>query len=266
MIISNTMSQSRAQKDHKNDFEAESAHKGLRTENIFGVEVASTHMPQVLELISDIVTKPCGNPYQIITINPEFFVQLWENPEFARVVKTADLVIPDGKGLKLENKNLQEIIPGRVLVEKLLKDRKYKVFFLGGKDGVAEEMAKRFGGEWDEGAQDIKSEILNSKDQINANNQILNKINDYEPDLLLVAYGAPWQELWIDKYKDQINAKIAMGVGGTFDYLTGRTKVPPKTVSNAGFEWLWRLVNEPWRWKRQLKGLKFFARVLKSKF
>ncbi len=258
MIISNTMSQFRGQKAHKSDVEAESTHKGLRTENIFGVKVASTRLPQVLELISDIVTKPCGNPYQIVTINPEFFVQLWENLEFARVVKTADLVIPDGKGLKLANKNLQEIIPGRVLVEKLLKDKKYKVFFLGGKDGVAEEMAKRFGGEWDEGASDIKSEIQNS------NTKIINKINEYEPDLLLVAYGAPWQELWIDKYKDKVKAKIAMGVGGTFDYLTGRAKIPPKMVSGMGLEWLWRLVNEPWRWKRQLKGLKFFGKVFLS--
>ena len=73
----------------------------------------------------------------------------------------------------------------------------------------------------------------------------MSKINKYQPDLLLVAYGAPWQEKWIWRHSEEIKAKVVIGVGGTFDSLAGRVKLPPKWVEKMGWEWLWRLKQEP---------------------
>lgn len=110
---------------------------------------------------------------------------------------------------------------------------------------------------FDSGHGDIKSQM---NDQM-LNEQIIKKINKCRPDVLLVAYGAPWQEKWLWRNRDVLKVKIAIGVGGAFDYLTGVKKLPPKFVERCGLEWLWRLIREPWRWKRQLALVRFAVMV-----
>ncbi len=204
-----------------------------------------------------------------------------DDPEFKKILNSADLAIADGVGLRfaqqIQNLKSQftnksqktnfkklEIIPGRKLVEEILKLKKYKFFFLGGRNKVAEAMAKKYGGASDPGHDDIKSQIQNPKSQINL--KIINKINNYKPDILLVAYGAPYQEKWLYANRYALNAKVAMGVGGVFDYLTGRAALPPEWINRLGLEWLWRLVHEPWRWRRQLSLIRFVFAILKSLF
>lgn len=119
-------------------------------------------------------------------------------------------------------------------------------------------MAEKYGGQYDDGHLDIRSQILDVRE----NARIIKKINNYKPDILLVAYGAPWQEKWLWNNRSMLNAKILMGVGGAFDYLTGKSMLPPIWVEQAGLEWLWRLVNEPWRWRRQINLVKFVYLVL----
>jgi N-acetylglucosaminyldiphosphoundecaprenol N-acetyl-beta-D-mannosaminyltransferase len=168
------------------------------------------------------------------------------------------LVVADGNGLRLAG--ARNIVKGREVVEKILRlEKNYKVFYLGGKGGVSQKMAEMYGGEWDEGAQNIKFEIRNLKSISNI--RILNKINKYKPDLLLVAYGAPWQEKWLRAYSQELRAKVVMGVGGTFDYLAGKAKLPPKWMEKLGLEWLWRLIQTPGRWKRQVNLIRFLFKV-----
>lgn len=206
--------------------------------NILGVRVNSTTMSEVLRKIGK-------KSLFIVTVNSEFIMLAQDDPEFKNILNNADLAIPDGVGLRFARPGL-EIIPGRKLVEEILKLEKYKIFYLGGQDGVAEEMAKKFGGTFDPGEDDIKHPTRNQ--------EIIKKINNYKPDILLVAYGAPWQEKWIWNNRKELKAKVCIGVGGTFDYLTGKTVLPPEWVSKLGFEWLWRAIRNPRHWPRALRA------------
>lgn len=226
--------------------------------NVLGVGVDSTTRTAVLTMINDqCQMSNTAKPLFIVTVNPEFVMLAQDDPEFKNILNNADLAIPDGVGLRFAQKTLN-IIPGRKLVEEILKLNKYKVFFLGGQNGVVQEMAEKFGGEFDSGETDIKHPTRNT--------EIITKINKYKPDILLVAYGAPYQEKWLNANSHRLNARVRIGVGGAFDYLTGRSIVPPEWVSGIGLEWLWRLYHEPWRWRRQLNLIRFIFAIFKSSF
>ena len=216
--------------------------------NVLGVRISGTNMQEALGKIA-------SEKLFVVTVNPEFVMLAQDDLEFKNILNNADLAIADGVGLKLAG--LKEIIPGRKLVEEIIKLKKYKIFYLGGQNGVAAEMAKKFGGESDPGHSDIRSQILDPRE----NERIINKINNYKPDVLLVAYGAPYQEKWLDTNSQLLNARVRIGVGGTFDYLTGRKPLPPKWAP----EWLWRLAHEPWRWKRQINLVRFVLSLMFSR-
>lgn len=221
--------------------------------DILGVRVTSSRTSEVLSKIEEKVgQKASDRPFWITTINPEIVMKAVDDGEYKEILNNADLAIPDGVGLKLGG--VREIIPGRRIVEELCKNHNYRIFFLGGKSGVSRLMADKYGGKSDPGEQDIKSQTRKS--------EILEKINEYKPDILFVAYGAPWQEKWIYENLNKLKCKAVMGVGGSFDYLTGLAKLPPVWMSNLGLEWLWRLVQEPWRWRRQLNLIRFAFRVI----
>ena len=95
---------------------------------------------------------------------------------------------------------------------------------------------------------------------------ILERLQAARPDILLVAYGAPRQDLWIDAHKGELpdSIKLAMGVGGVFDYLSGRAPLAPPFARRVGLEWLYRLVTQPWRWRRILRVFAFGALVLRQ--
>ncbi len=227
-------------------------------QQVFGINISSKPLKQLLKDLQTILDKSVYSAYFVATVNPEFLVRAVEEDAFRKVLQQTDLNIADGNGLKLAGE-FEEIIPGRILVEKLLQSD-YKIFFLGGRNGVAREMAEKYGGQWDEGLADV----LNERENVQLNDPIIKKINSFAPDILFVAYGAPQQEYWIGQYKKQLKVKLVMGVGGTFDVLTGRLKAPPHLVSQMGFEWLWRLVQEPFRWRRQLKLLKYLFLVIQK--
>ncbi len=217
---------------------------------VLGVGVSSTSMNGVLTKIDEWVGQnlPAGRQVRlIVTINPEFVMMAQDDPEFKKILNGADLAIADGVGLKLAG--VKQVVPGRKVVEAIV--RKHRTFCLGSR--VASEMAKKFGGGYDDGEIDIKKPLRND--------EIVAKINKFMPDVLLVAYGAPWQEKWLFANRYKLNAKVGMGVGGAFDYLTGHTPTPPELISKMGLEWLWRLVHEPWRWRRQLALLKYLYKL-----
>ncbi|MDO8487855.1 MAG: WecB/TagA/CpsF family glycosyltransferase [bacterium] len=228
--------------------------------NILGVDVSVTSIDQVLGKIDQICTSSFKKPFLIVTVNPEFIMVAQEDNEFQTVLNSADLAIADGNGLKLAKPDLP-IVPGRKLVQRIL-DHNYRIFFLGGRDKVAEKMAQRFGGAFSPGHADIKQTSPIGSKQNKEDEEIVTKINAFRPDILLVAYGAPWQEKWIWAHRSQLKVKVAMGVGGTFDYLVGLAKLPPEWINKLGLEWAWRLIHEPWRWRRQLRLFKFVWKLI----
>jgi N-acetylglucosaminyldiphosphoundecaprenol N-acetyl-beta-D-mannosaminyltransferase len=223
---------------------------------ILGVGVSSRSLTKVLIEIDNQISKNLRQPYLITTINPEFIMLAQKDAEFKQILNAADLAVADGVGLKLADQNIK-ITPGRKIVKAVAECGKYKIFYLGAGPLISEKMAQKYGGEADMGEKDIKSGERET-------DRIIEKINKYQPDILLVAYGAPFQEKWLWHHLHELNAKVMMGVGGSFDYLVGTSALPPVIIEKLGLEWLWRLLHQPKRWKRQLTLIKFVIKVLTS--
>ena len=205
--------------------------------------------------------------HQIATINPEFIIAAQSDEKFKEILNSSDLNVPDGVGLQYAAGFLGQKIGERITgvdltweICKIASEKGYSVFFLGANDGIAEKAAHRI-------------KLLNPNLKIagtsSANpddENLVNEIKNAKPDILLVAYGAPKQEKFIFDNKDQLGTKLAMGVGGTFDYIAGVVPYAPKWLRKTGLEWFYRLFTEPKRWKRILNAVIIFPwLVLKSK-
>ncbi|HRN71205.1 MAG TPA: WecB/TagA/CpsF family glycosyltransferase, partial [Candidatus Woesebacteria bacterium] len=107
------------------------------------------------------------------------------------------------------------------------------------------------------------SDIHNPKKE--EEEKIFSIVADYKPQILFVAFGSPYQELWLYHHADRLQGIICMGVGGSFDFLTGRVKRAPMLIRRLGLEWFFRLIVEPWRWKRQLRLVEFVYLIGKQR-
>lgn len=218
----------------------------------------------------------------IFTVNPEFLVLSYWDKEFKKILNKGNLNLPDGIGLvcakyfkkaykakflskvinllrfyifflKNAKKFSKERLSGIDFVINLCHDlrlKSYKIFLLGGAKGVAKKTKKVLEDKFElkisgylDGFQIVNPRIINKK--------FIKAINNSGADILFVALGQAKQEKWIYyNLKYLKNIKVAMGLGGSFDYLSGRTKRAPQFLRNRGLEWLWRLIMEPWRLKR----------------
>jgi len=252
--------------------------KGLNIAQIEKIKLNSDSYERVLESIQSRLSE--GEKIFVVTPNPEFIVFARENPWFVSILNKADIAIPDGIGLVWASKILgtKPIIRQRISGTDLMNDlcglaaqNKWRVFFLGGQiPGVAQKTLKILSqkypglkGKTDSGPVNLKL------DEINKNNpeiqKLVAKINKTKADLLFVAFGMGKQEKFIFENWENLNIKLAIGIGGAFNYLSGESKRPPKWLQNLGFEWLYRLLSQPWRFKRQLNVFKFGFWVLKKK-
>jgi N-acetylglucosaminyldiphosphoundecaprenol N-acetyl-beta-D-mannosaminyltransferase len=198
--------------------------------------------------------------FYIVTPNPELVLASQTNPKLKSALNDADLAIPDGVGLRVAEPGLN-IIKGRELfldLTKLAKDNNWKVFLLGGMGMEAELAAKKLGVSYAKGpildqntqpVTEVDKELL--KDAVD-------RINKTSPDLLFVAFGNPKQEIWIHENLSKLNVGGAMAVGGTFRYVAGLSKLPPKWMEELGLEWIWRLITEPYRFGRVFQALVVF--------
>jgi N-acetylglucosaminyldiphosphoundecaprenol N-acetyl-beta-D-mannosaminyltransferase len=206
-----------------------------------------------------------GMPHQLATVNPEFLVMARGDAEFRRVLQQADLALADGVGLQLaamlQGKRFVSRVAGSQLVYQLAPlaaQKGWRLFFLGAAPGVAEEAAQRLR------VQHPAIQItVNPADPTpEGSAAALAHIQTVRPDILLVAYGAPKQDLWIARYKEEAGVPVMIGVGGTFDVIAGRSPRPPQWLHDIGLEWLYRLWKQPWRWRRQLRLPLFVLLVL----
>lgn len=229
--------------------------------NILGVRLDSTSTSSVLNTIGGFWHS--GYKFSLFTANPELLVMAAKDQSLKKIINSADLVIPDGVGLKYAAKFLHKmdlnIIPGRKLFLKLLalaRKNNRKVFFLGGK-GIENVFAGP--------VLDENGEPKTAK-EAKIQKEVIQKINEIKPDLLFVGFGMPKQEKWIDKNAEKLDVKGIMAVGGTFDYVFGKARLPPEWLEKLGLEWLWRLLHEPKRAPRILNAVIIFPlKVLCSK-
>lgn len=161
---------------------------------------------------------------------------------------------------------LPEPVPGRLLLTKICHEasrRGLRVFFLGGLTGVAASAAAKIKQELpqleieaESGPWLAPSGQPQGRDQAQIEAKTIEKINRFPPDFLFVGFGPPKQEKWLMRNLPRLKVGVAMTVGGAFDYLSGRQ--PPQVVAQAGLEWLWRLLRQPWRLRRILTAFPGF--------
>jgi N-acetylglucosaminyldiphosphoundecaprenol N-acetyl-beta-D-mannosaminyltransferase len=195
-----------------------------------------------------------GRPFQVSTINLDFVVRAPRDPDIRRIFQRSDLNLADGAPVVWLARLLGAEMPARVagadLVPALMSDPALsgsRVFLLGGEDGVANLAAKRFLELYPgiEIAGTYEPRRASVEDMDNA--EILRRIEAAKPDVLLVAFGNPKQERWIDVHRDRLPVSVAIGVGCVFDLVAGKTSRAPRWMQDAGLEWLYRLSREPRR-------------------
>lgn len=200
----------------------------------------------------------------VATVNPEFVMEAKENLKFRQSLENC-LTVADGWGvvwaLRLAQGKLVERISGTWLSEQIVAhaaEKGEKIFLLGAGEGVAARAAANLTKKypqlqisWYSGARTVKLEKNEEASMTIA------KINAYEPDYLLVAYGSPWQDIWIEDNRPYLRARVAMGIGGVLDEWAGVVPNCPALLDRLGLKWLWRLIVQPSRLPRILRVLHF---------
>lgn len=227
--------------------------------DILGVKIDDVDMAEALSIVEKWIWKP-GKHY-IVTPNPEFIVAAQKDPVFKEMLNGADLAIPDGAGLKLSGK-VKNTVSGTDFMERLIRlaaEKGFVVGFLGGKDGVAKRCAECLLRKY----PNLKISYISSGGIVgkNGNPSLTTNYKLPPTDLLFVAFGHIKQEKWIATNLEKIPVHVAMGVGGAFDYLSGDVPRAPKWIRDLGFEWLFRLILQPWRIKRQIALLQYLLKI-----
>lgn len=236
--------------------------------HILGVRLDVLGKQDALQKVTNFLLD--GKQHTIFTPNPEMIVDAQDDIYFREVLNSGDLNICDGKGIQMISKEKIERIPGidfMLEICRLAEQKMYSVYFLGSAsrevlDNLVAQVKKQFPGLLIIGAHPgphITSRIQHDRIILtlvqDEHNDMLSEIVMSAPDILFVAFGHGKQEKWIYEHlKDLPSVKVAMGVGGAFDYISGKTRRAPQFIQNAGLEWLYRLVEEPHRFKRIWKA------------
>jgi len=235
-----------------------------RAVRILGIRVDDVTLAEAASAAGEFLRD--GAPHQVATVNPEFVMEARRNPAFAQVLREADLCVPDGVGLiwasRLLRQPLRARAPGVELVwalAGLCAEHGRTLFLLGGRDGVAREAAQRLQARFP--ALRVAGTFEGSPEDPRAPAQV----RAAAPAVLLVAYGHPRQDLWIHRHQVELRIPVAVGVGGAFDFIAGRTRRAPARLQRLGLEWLHRLAREPWRWRRMLALPRFALLVLRQR-
>src|SRR5579859_1114375 len=238
-----------------------------RSIRILGVRVDAVDPEETLDRIGELVA--AGGRHLVATVNPEFIMRARNDPEFARVLESADLCLPDGWGVTWAARRLGSPLPGRVTGSDLIDplaaraaELGWRLFLLGAAPGVAEQVAGILR------RRHPKVVIVGTHGGMagpDGDVESVRLITAAKPDVLLVAYGAPRQEFWIDRNRDRLPDLVGIGVGGAFDYLSGRVRRAPGWMRRAGLEWLYRLLRQPWRAGRMAALPAFAMEVLRSR-
>lgn len=245
---------------------------------ILGIPVNRLDAVSVLKRIFEFTDNPVETGCRMVaTVNVDFMVNthsfLWHHghPEMCDILRSADLVTPDGMPLVLLSKMLGNPLPERVtgvdlvqmIAERAATNGK-KLYFLGGAPDAAQQTAdilcSRFPGLCIAGINTPWVKIDDSTESKELDAEICAKINAVAPDILLICFGNPKQEQWLTRNKTHLKVPVAIGVGGTLNFISGKVKRAPKWFQKLGMEWIYRIIQEPTRlWKRYSLGLVVFG-------
>jgi len=250
--------------------------------NILGINVDAVSLDDAAAILSNLVTRgrregregrQRGKGYHVVTLNPEMIYASQRDSQLREAINDADLVVADGIGVVWAAGTLGETLKGRVpgidLVERLFEggdaadlENGLRVFLLGARPPSVAGAAHRIGQVYPEvRVVGHHHGYFNPEDD----EAIVAAINEAEPDLLLVGLGAPKQEFWIRAHIEQLRVPVSVGIGGAFDIWSGIARRAPRWAQALHLEWLYRLVSEPRRFRRQMVLPKFILLVLRSR-
>lgn len=237
--------------------------------NIRGVNFDSLTLTETVELILSRLRK--GEQTTVYTPNSEIVQACIEDNSLYDIINSAEIICPDGIGVIKAAKILKTPLKGKVAgievgeaLISALADGSKSIYFLGGKPGIAEQaaaaMEKKYPGIRIAGTNDgyFKKEGAE-------NDAVIAKINESGADVLFVCLGAPTQEKWIYANRHSLTVTVMLGLGGSLDGYAGVVKRAPKIFIKLGLEWFYRLLCEPWRFKRMLKLPKFYFGTIRYK-
>ena len=233
---------------------------------LLGVPVDPLTEAEAVDWVARAITE--GRSRLVISVNPERIMHAAREPAFAAVLKGADLALADGAGVVWAARRLGHSVPGRVagvdFVEALAARgaaRGWRFFFLGGGPGVAEAagraLAERYPGFILAGTHAGSPDPASDAATIDA-------VRSSGAQLLFLAYGAGAEETWLARNLGASGISVGMGVGGAFDFISGRVRRAPRWMRNLGLEWLHRLTHQPWRWRRMIALPRFVIRVMRE--
>jgi N-acetylglucosaminyldiphosphoundecaprenol N-acetyl-beta-D-mannosaminyltransferase len=233
-----------------------------------GCYIDNLSMEETLQRIQEFILS--RKPHQHVVVNVDKVVKANRDPELRRIINECALINVDGMPIvwasRLLGKGLKERVTGVDLFEALMvraAEKGWRVYFLGARDevvrGVKERYEKNLPGIKVAG---FRNGYWNSEEEA----AVVKEITDSRPDLLFVAISSPKKEQFLGKYQAEMKVPFAMGVGGTFDVVTGRVQRAPKWMQRCGLEWFFRFLQEPKRMFRRyfIEDLAFFALLLKE--
>jgi N-acetylglucosaminyldiphosphoundecaprenol N-acetyl-beta-D-mannosaminyltransferase len=234
---------------------------------VLGVRVDCVDAAGSLAAIESMVRQG-GQTRLVATVNPEFVMRARADEAFGRTLEEAALCVPDGAGvvwaMRRQGCHGQPRVTGSDLIPQLCQmcaRNGWRPFLLGAMPGVAEEAARRL-------EQQVPGLVVAGTHPGSPgpedDDESLRRIRAARPDLLLVAYGNPRQELWVARNRDRLEVPVAIGVGGSFDFIVGRARRAPGPVQRVHLEWLWRLAMEPWRIRRMAVLPVYAVEVLRN--
>lgn len=239
---------------------------------MFGIQIDSLTLSDAASRIHGWMQQPFDKCRTIVTPNVDHVVMLQHDQGLFDAYQQADMILADGKPVlaasKLFRRALPMCVPGSDLVPELLRDQSdreaFRVYLLGAAPGVAERAAENIKrtssianvvGTYSPPIGFEKSEAECEK--------IIVQINQTNPDLLVVGLGAPKQELWLEKHRDKLKVKVAIGAGATIDFIAEEKKRAPKWLRLFALEWFHRMCSEPKRLvPRYARDAWFFPQIL----
>ena len=243
----------------------------MKTVKILGVSIKNQTESQVLEQIIKYIQKP-KEFIHVVSLNPENLVIASKDSKFKKVIETAQITIPDGIGVVLAARVKGLVLHGRVTGIDLFKNlldlagnMRLRVLLIGGRPDLALRCSQCYQKKFPEatflgtiGFRDIKNPTTSEEDKI------FDIVRHHKPHLIFVAFGSPYQELWLARHSKELKGIVCMGVGQGFDVIGGIVKRAPQWMQNIGLEWLYRLLTQPWRWRRQLGLIEFIKKLSNS--
>lgn len=231
--------------------------------SLLGIPLNKQSRQVLWQEILKVVDAPYSHCFSIVTPNPEILSYAYQNPAYAEALRSADFSLPDGVGVVLvglfSGQKFQRFT-GADLTADLLnvaQEKQSKVAILDKIGGLSTQadLKNKLSALY----PSVTFEVWKVEQRAEDFQSTVQAINEYAPDFLLVSMGFPYQEKFIAKYKNQLNCKLALGIGGSLDFIVGNRKRPPQYIRKFGLEWLYRLAEDPmYRAKRVLKALFVF--------